>query len=418
MVYPDRRLRLMILCLVAFVAAVAGVNWIANPYGAWGASLIDKIYLKMEVGRERIATPYRLRVEQPRTLLVGSSRVLYGMTIEQGYREGVLNAGLPAATLEEIDAVVRIATHSPVLEHIIWGVDFYTFGRRFATASDPLTLQRFESNKRLLIMETLLNMEALEASRKVLFRRIGGRRILPPSRVLPLPWPEDIVREYLGRGEQMDWDWTVKLPLQPNLAGWLSHYSSFRLSPNQMALFRKTVARAREAGVRVTLFIPLLGEYELEIIRQVGEWDTYQHWKRQILEAGPYWDFSGYSELARTDKLFTNVAHFAPAVGHVILRHLMGEGCEGCGPIAREIIAAGSWVEAANLDEHLARQDAEMRRRTKMGSPYARAVENVIRSEATPGGPRKVESSVAPALQPWIRDPEDDGRETPCMFLP
>jgi hypothetical protein len=88
------------------------------------------------------------------------------MTIEQGYREGVLNAGLPAATLEEIDAVVRIATHSPVLEHIIWGVDFYTFGRRFATASDPLTLQRFESNKRLLIMETLLNMEALEASRK------------------------------------------------------------------------------------------------------------------------------------------------------------------------------------------------------------------------------------------------------------
>jgi hypothetical protein len=386
MVYPGRRLRLMILCLIAFVAAVAGLNWVANPYGAWGVSLIDKIYLKLEVGKERIATPYRLRVEQPRTLLVGSSRVLYGMAIEQGYREGVLNAGLPAATLDEIDAVVRIATHSPELEHIIWGVDFYAFGRRFTTSSDPQTLQRFERNKWKLIMETLLNMEALDASRKVLFRLIGGHKKLPPSRVMPLPWPEDIVREYLERGEQMDWDWTVKAPIQQNLAAWLSNYSGYGLSLNQMALFRNTVTRAREAGVRVTLFIPPLGEYELEVIRQAGEWDTYQHWKRLILEAGPYWDFSGYSELARTDRMFTNVAHFAPAVGHVILRHLMGEDCKRCGPIAREIIAAGSWVEAANLDEHLARQGEAMRRRTKEGSAYARAVEHMIRFQAAPGG--------------------------------
>ena len=36
-----RRLRLMLLCLAGFLAAVAAINWIVNPYGAWRSTVID-----------------------------------------------------------------------------------------------------------------------------------------------------------------------------------------------------------------------------------------------------------------------------------------------------------------------------------------------------------------------------------------
>jgi hypothetical protein len=68
----DHRLRLMALYLFAFLAAVATVNWLANPYGAWPVSAIDPIYRKG--GAERVATPFRLRAEQPTIMLVGSSK--------------------------------------------------------------------------------------------------------------------------------------------------------------------------------------------------------------------------------------------------------------------------------------------------------------------------------------------------------
>ncbi len=376
----------MILFLLAFLAAVACINWVANPYGAWRTSPLGKIYLKMEVGSDRIATPFRLWSERPRTLLVGSSRILYGMTIDQGYRDGILNAGLLGATLDEIDLVVRIATRSPELQHIIWGVDFYAFSERFTSSGDPQTQLRFKRDIRLLILETLLSIQALDASRKVLIRAIGGHNRLPPFRVAPLPLPEGVVREYLEHDQNMGRGWTVNAWLWREFTNWLTIYSNYRLSLNQMALFRETVNRAREAGIRVTLFIPPLSEYELEIIRQAGDWDTFQEWKRQLLKAGSYWDFSGYSKIASTDRMFTDALHIAPAVGHAILRHLMGEECRACGPIAGEIIAVGHWVDASNVDGHLSRQDAAMRRKVHEGSPYARAVEHLIHSQAAPGG--------------------------------
>ena len=44
MTAPARRLALMLLFLVGVLGAVAAVNWIVNPYGAWGTSVVDRAY--------------------------------------------------------------------------------------------------------------------------------------------------------------------------------------------------------------------------------------------------------------------------------------------------------------------------------------------------------------------------------------
>jgi hypothetical protein len=118
------------------------------------------------------------------------------------------------------------------------------------------------------------------------------------------------------------------------------------------------VEDARAAGLEVTLFLPPLSRCELDAISQTGTWDTLQRWKRELLVAGPYWDFSGYGKLDRVDAYFLDVPHFKPTVGQVMLRQLLGTDCRQCGESARIIHEAGEWVTTATVEAYLARQEA------------------------------------------------------------
>ena len=101
----------------ALIAGGIALTWLLNPLGATRSRFIDSIFRKIK--RERVATPYLLRITQPQTLLLGSSRVLMGMRIEQGERNGVMNAALTGATFEQISQIVDVALRNPQLKRII-----------------------------------------------------------------------------------------------------------------------------------------------------------------------------------------------------------------------------------------------------------------------------------------------------------
>jgi len=86
----SRKLALSLGALLSLIGGLALFNYVVNPYGAWGTELVNPIY--RDISHERMAIPYLLRTSQPRTLLVGSSRVMLGMAIPQKDRDGVLNA--------------------------------------------------------------------------------------------------------------------------------------------------------------------------------------------------------------------------------------------------------------------------------------------------------------------------------------
>jgi hypothetical protein len=363
MVDSMRRLRLMLLCLTMFLAAVAAINWIVNPYGAWRSTVIDPAHrlaggARNEAG-ERVTTAYRIRAEQPTTLLVGSSRVVVGMYIEHGARDGFFNASMSGASLAEIAAILRLATANPRLKRVIWGVDFYAFDGRFDGFRHPETRMRLEGDERqvmaLRIKETLLSVQALDDSRKVLLRAARGRKAGPFT--APVPWPEEVIRARLDDPGRPGLDRADDASLKAQLGNWIGNYSEYRPSDALESLFRRAMADVRAAGIEVVLFVPPVSRCELEVMDQTGSWDAFQRWKRQLVAAGPYWDFSGYGKLARMDSLFLDVAHFWPAVGHVMLREFLGQGCGQCGEVARIVREAGVWVDAATIDAHLARQE-------------------------------------------------------------
>jgi hypothetical protein len=358
-----RRLRLMLVCLAGLLTAVATVNWIVNPYGAWRPTLIDPAHRVSGAARgeagERVTTAYRLRADRPATVLVGSSRVVAGMYIERGTRDGVLNAGLSGVSLAEIGAILRQAAANPRLKRVVWGVDFYTFDDRFAGFPHPETRVRLEGAEwqvaAMRIKETLLSLGALGDSLKVVRKAARGRREGPFT--APVPWPEDVIRARLAHPGRPGLAAAGDAALKAQLANWVANYTGYRLSESLRTGFVRAVEATRRAGVEVVLFVPPLSRCELEVVDRTS-WDAFQAWKRQLLDAGPYWDFSGFGKLDRSDRFFLDVAHFWPAVGHTMLRQFLGVGCEGCGDLAGTVWAAGTWVDRTTIDAHLAEQEA------------------------------------------------------------
>jgi hypothetical protein len=373
----------MLACLAGLLASVATTNWIVNPYGVWRTTLVPRAYRLTDAGAdelgERLSTPYRLRAEQPSTLLVGSSRVLKGMLVEQSGQSEFFNAGLSGATLVELGSVLRLANSNPRLRRVIWGVEFYAFDERYIPY-DPPTRSRLEADDRraltLRIKETLFNMQAFRDSRRVLARAV--RRQKPDSLEDPVPWPEELIKERLSHVGQEGLPQTNDATVTRQLQNWIVSYVDYRPSPTRFALFQEMLTDLRRAGLEVILFVPPLSDCELETIDQAGVWDTFQHWKRELLGAAPYWDFSGYGKLHLAPELFTDVTHFKPAVGQVILRRVLGMSCARCGERAQTIWDAGVWVDATTVDAYLAHQESARTAIRPQNTRCAKTVERML----------------------------------------
>ena len=384
----SRRLVLMLVCLATVLITVVGINWIVNPYGVWRTTVIDRGYRLTDTSvdqvGEHLSTPYRVRIERPTTLIVGSSRLLRGMLVAQSGHDSFFNASLSGGTLAELAGVLRLATANPRLRRVIWGVEFYAFDEKFVGYRHPEIRIRLEADERdaltLRIKETLFNMKAFRDSRRVLARAVRGQK--PASLSDPVPWPEDLIKERLASVSPRGLAQAKDAKIRDQLKDWINSYEDYGLSRPQVTLFQETVADLTRTGLEVILFVPPMSKCELETIDQLGAWDDFQQWKRELLVVGPYWDFSGYGKLDLSPELFTDVPHFKPAVGQVILRRLLGLGCAGCGARAQTIWDAGVWVDETTVDAYVARQEAARSAITPPNTRCGKMVEGMLADRA------------------------------------
>jgi len=365
----------MIGALIGAISIVAAINMTVNPYGAWRSRAFDPIYRRITL--ERLAIPYMLRIARPHTLLIGSSRVILGMRIEQGERDGVLNAAMSGANLQEIALIVELARRNRDLKRIIWGVEFFAFNSGEDGNPDPATLERIKAPWRRIVPDTLASSEALDRSRELYRRSAQGRARLPAESTQPIPWSAEFIGNKMAalQRESLRPDATVALRQARQFRSW---YDGYRLSRDQVKLFREIVERIRAANIELILFVPPTSEYELEIIRQSGLWEQFQAWKAALAQVNPFWDFSGFNRIARADELFIDVMHFRPELGFSIMRRLEKESCDKCGALADEALGEGLYFDRPNVGLTLAEQNSRMANRERADSVYARVAHEVI----------------------------------------
>jgi len=261
------------------------------------------------------------------------------------------------------------------LKRIIWAVDFFTFDKRLGC--DPDTCARLDGSLRLLIVDNLLSSEALDSSFSLLKRAIAGPKILSGKALAPVPWSEDFICRRFQTQAAIG---LVNVGENGSLRQILSEsplYRNMTCCDEGMALFRGTVDEIKRAGVQLILFLPPMTQYELEEIRQNGLWPRFQQFKRDLTLLAPYWDFTGYNELARTDTMFLDVVHMKPEAGMTILRmllHLPDSQCRDTG-IVRD---SGLWVDTHDIDQVLTLQDDRERAANVEPNKYARLVARAL----------------------------------------
>lgn len=366
----------------AMLSAGAAANYLLNPYGAWHAALIDPIFRHVE--QERVATPYLLRSTHPETLLLGSSRVLRGMRIDQGERDGVMNGALNGATLRQLSRIVSLALENPRLKRIVWGVDFFAFEEKW-NRELPDFDARMAGSLGARFEDTLLSFDALANGLDDLHRAMRGAARLQPTQTSELPWPMPVVCSDLEANRRRGLARTPADEIVAQAVNVLRYYDGYRLSPEFFDTFRATIEAARRRGVETIVFVPPMTGYELELIRQTGNWATFQDWKRRLAQLGAFWDFSGYNEIGLSDSGFIDVMHFKPAVGQVILRRLLGDSIDSCDALAQVVAASAVRVDGAGVDAVLTRQDTMRQAATLYASRYAQLAAQAIalRSQET-----------------------------------
>jgi len=379
----SRKLALSLGALLSLIGGLALFNYVVNPYGAWGTELVNPIY--RDISHERMAIPYLLRTSQPRTLLVGSSRVMLGMAIPQKDRDGVLNAGLAGAGMDEIVKVIDLGLKNPKLRRIGWGVDFFALSEEYAGKCDPQTCRRLSDPWLTILPDTLFSGDAFQDSRRMLIAAVHGEHQLAETVRGPVPWSGATIQTAMRAATGLK----MRLVTVASSAAGAEHIpgrGTGLSSSREMTMFRNAVAQARGTGVEVIFFLNPLSEYELEMLRQGGQWGALMNWKRELLESGPYLDFSGYNETARADWLYYDVMHYRPPVGFTLLRRLLGYGCEDCGAEAKMIYDSAMAMNKAGIDQALAIQNAQLAAATATQTRYSRFAATVLaQQEAAPG---------------------------------
>jgi hypothetical protein len=362
---------------IVLLAGAMGFNYSVNPYGAWRSAAVDPIY--RELTGDRAQMPYQLWTTAPETLLIGSSRVQVGMRIEQGYRAGVLNASLGAASIPELAQIVILALKNRNLKRIVWGVDFFAFNARrhhINTSFDA----RIALDPRMLIEDSLLSLDATRDSFDMVGRALRGRGRLKPMRSSDVPWPMELICAQFVAQRLHGLAVTSPRNIEIGLASvQRSFYANYEFSPEVAALFRDVVETARAHNVEVILLVPPMTEYELELIRQGGHWQDFERFKRAMAATGPFWDFAAYNQLARTDDLFLDVLHLKPAAGNEILRIMLGEKFNTCHDDADVVAESALRVDAGSIDRVLAIEERARDEATAPDSRYTRTAAMALR---------------------------------------
>jgi len=358
------------------IAGGIALTWLLNPYGATRSRFIDPIFRKIK--QERLATPYLLRVAQPESVLLGSSRVRMGMRIEQGERDGVLNAAINGATLSQISRIVDVALENPRLKRIIWGIDFFAFNTRW-NADDPNFDARIADEPAARFEDTLLSLDALGDGLDLFKRSLRGRARLTTTMKAGVPWPMELIcAQYVtDRIGGLDLGTPAQIAIQ--LRQFMYLYRNYEFSQSQLAIFRETVRRIRTAKVKLLLFVPPLSEYELELIRQTGHWSDFENFKRAIAAVAPFDDFAAYNAMARRDEFYLHVIHFKAAPGHQIMRILLGTDAATCNDDARIVAQSARRVDAASIDGVLATERQMRDAAIQQDSRYSRMAADAVR---------------------------------------
>jgi hypothetical protein len=380
-----RYLATCVLLAVVAIAALACFNAFIDPYGVFGAPLIDGVN-RVKYGfnhHQRIAKAHAVERQRPAAVILGSSRVVTALDPEHpGFRHGpVYNLGIDASGIYE---VYRLAQHAQAVrpqEEMVVGVDFYMFNGDWPAQVD------FDESRFAVTVDGKLTQNRLP---ELLSLLLSGDASYESWWSLRHQRDADTHYSALGlRDERYDLPQILargghRVVFQANE----KKYASYSYSPqgrgyrledsagrSPFIWLRRLLDDCRARGTRARLVINPVHARQYELIVALGLWPAYQDWKRKVLattlEEGtahnsapyPLWDFGVINDITTervplpgdnitTMRWYREASHFRKALGDRMLDRVLAE------PPAVDVPADGFGLllTPANIEAQLSLQ--------------------------------------------------------------
>lgn len=354
-----RYLRALLGLTGTALAAIAAVNLTVDPFNAYPGTHLESLADFRNGRGTRSGKAELLRQGGYANLIMGSSRVEMGIDPSHASwpAGGTLNAGLVGSSFYEHPFVWRIADEQRALKRVYLFLDFYMFGLPSMGKAD---MQRSRLNPETsMFTYHLENMVGLHASKKTL------------SSLLCMAKGTDAATDPRGfrSGDHVKSPDGVRAMTAQILRSITAPHnlSGFTYNEQSVESLAQLLQDVRESGRELVVAIAPKHVMYNEALFQLGLWDEWETWKRDVVElvaqadaevggaATPVWDFTLYGERStefipgdpavKQLENFVEITHFNTTFGNEVIEVLLGE---------REAGDMGALVDGSNLDDHLA----------------------------------------------------------------
>ncbi|MGB5594874.1 MAG: hypothetical protein WBM32_15720 [Crocosphaera sp.] len=353
-------------------------NYLIDPYDIFRYNNI--FYLKLikpeKLSYDRLFKTIDIININPEIIIIGSSRAKQGLDPNhKGFPDdsNIYNLGIDGSNTYEI---LRYLEHSyknqPNLKKVILGVDHYMF-------NDFYKLQDSFSEKRLGkthmtgkdLLNTLFSQDAIIASKNTIIDNLNVSKDYQDSTYgddgfFPYPYhhPKD---------GNAPWRFTN------TINQYFGFHPQYKLSEKRLNDFQEIVQFCRKNNIELIVFISPSHATQWETLRVTDRWDTFETWKRKMVEITPVWDFSGYNSITTEPikDVMTNYvdnSHYTPKIGDFVLNRILSYEPS---QVPQDF---GVLMTPENIDDHLAKIRRDREQWAKIQKNEVQLVEKLKRN--------------------------------------
>jgi len=378
----NRYLKSFFVTSFCFFCAVLLVNGAINPFGLLTVPVVQGInsVKPRMLPNARMIKAHQITAIKPAGLILGSSRAETGINPEHpGWSEAakpVYNSSLPSGRIFELYQYLRHAHSQNPLKQVVLGLDYFSFDldRTREPGYDSARLnggtEGFPEFIRVKdLISVLFSFNALDASADTLFHQnkaahgylSNGSQDTRNRRELVLA----------KGGHHAAFKATLKAAILSEDGITKTNYTLTSPDKPTLKYFRDLLKFCRKKQIELYILISPVHAQWLEMIWQLGAWDRYEQWKRDVVwcvnevttvkkpkSVIELWDFSGFHTIAQEPvpaaskrksdmKWYWEANHYKREVGDLMLDRVL-VGIKGESPNK-----FGVRLDSANIDSHL-----------------------------------------------------------------
>ncbi len=312
-------LKSTLVAAAAFIVAVLLLTVVVDPYGTAPVHLDIARFNAVRVERarvDRLVKPYDILIRQPKTLLVGTSRVKEGLdptALDGTALAPAYNAGIDFLNVRgSVDLLRFVLPHTPSVRRVFFEINF----EHFYGNPPPPDLPHDFADAARDYTSMFLSYSAINAALRTVAQNKNYNTFseyLHPDGLVEI-WPQDIVQD--------SENFLKNVVTNSNLNG------PFVIGQRQVDWF--ATINALCAQYRLQCVYVILPYIPLDLARWAlaGQWEALERLKQFMVRQGRVWDFTLYSPVTdyRDPKPYWfDVNHFNHEVGAWALKIMAGE---------------------------------------------------------------------------------------------